>query len=267
MGASGSRLQALPLNPDFQPKKKKQRTKPQQVWSQPADTSMGKHAGTQLFMLLDTLKKRNGPMSFDDLNIMTGRLLDNLDLLAQFEANPQVMKNPVNGLYSFQFEHEAVASREDLLKEIKTHSRRGGGLSVASLRSRWNGAPEVIQTLEDEGLVLVTRTTKDGVQGQPKMVFWNDIQPSEGGKPIDAEFLTMWNDLKWPGELDLDRALAQLGQTPARTSATPVKAHARNGKKKEKKAQRARHAKIQNTHLNIDLTKDYVPPGEGSGKM
>lgn len=58
-------------------------------------------------------------------------------------------------------------------------------MSVASLRSRWNGAPEVIQTLEDEGLVLVTRTTKDGVQGQPKMVFWNDIQPSDGGKQIE----------------------------------------------------------------------------------
>lgn len=28
IGASGSRVQALPLNPDFQPKKKKQRTKP-----------------------------------------------------------------------------------------------------------------------------------------------------------------------------------------------------------------------------------------------
>lgn len=83
-----------------------------------------------------------------------------------------------------------------------------------------------------------------------------------------AEFVTLWNDLKWPGENDLDRALAQLGQTPARTSANPVKATGRN-KKKEKKSQRQRHAKIQNTHLNIDLTKDYVPPtsADASTKM
>jgi len=217
-------------------------------------------------MIMDILKKRNGPISFGDLNILTNNLLNDPDLLARFEAQPQVLKNPVNGLYSYHFEHEAVASREDLLKEIKTHSRRGGGLSIASLKARWNGAPEVIQKLEEEGLVLVTRATKDSVQGQPKMVFWNDIQPSEGGKQIEQEFLTTWNDLKWPGEADLERSLIQLGQTPAQTTSSPVKAVIKD-KKKNKKASRQRQAKIQNTHLDIDLTKDYVPPTEPSTKM
>lgn len=41
-------------------------------------------------------------MSFDDLNIMTQGLLNEPDLVAKFEATPQVIKNPVNGLYSFQ---------------------------------------------------------------------------------------------------------------------------------------------------------------------
>lgn len=77
-----------------------------------------------------------------------------------------------------QLEQEAVASKEDLLKEIKTHTRRGGGLSVAGLKQRWGSAGAEIEKLEQEGLVLVTRTVKEGAVGQPKMVFWNDIPPT-----------------------------------------------------------------------------------------
>lgn len=82
-----------------------------------------------------------------------------------------------------QAEQEAVASKEDLLKEIKTHTRRGGGLAISSLKQRWASAGAEIEKLEQEGLVLVTRTTKDGIVGQPKMVFWNDIPPTavDGG--------------------------------------------------------------------------------------
>ena len=40
----------------------------------------------------------------------------------------------------------------------------------------------MIEELESEGLILVTRSSKDG---QPKMVFWNDIPPQEGGKQIE----------------------------------------------------------------------------------
>jgi hypothetical protein len=33
---------------------------------------------------------------------MTNDLLSDPDMLARFEAQPQVLKNPVNGLYSYQ---------------------------------------------------------------------------------------------------------------------------------------------------------------------
>lgn len=71
----------------------------------------------------------------------------------------------------------------------------------------------------------------------------------------------MWNDLKWPLEADIERSLIQLGQTVAQTTAGPVKSVIKD-KKGKKKSNRMRHAKIQNTHLNIDLTKDYVPAPE-----
>ncbi len=90
-------------------------------------------------------------------------------------------------------QHETFASRDELLKEIKSHSRRGGGLSFNQLKTTWNGAPAVIEELESEGLILVTRSSKDG---QPKMVFWNDIPPQEGGKQIEpGEHITFGSAL------------------------------------------------------------------------
>jgi transcription initiation factor TFIIE subunit beta len=80
----------------------------------------------------------------------------------------------------YQFEQEAVASREDLLKEIKSSSRKGGGLSIKGLKDRWASAVTEIEALEMEGLVLVTRPMKEGVPGPPKMVFWNDLPPKDG---------------------------------------------------------------------------------------
>lgn len=209
-----------------------------------------------------------------------------------------------------------MASRDDLLKEIKSHSRRGGGISIQSLRTRWAGAPAVIEKLEEDGLVLVTRTMKEGQapgQGQPKMVFWNDLQPSEGGKQIEngmshfassfltsagsslldilsislhtrfvthslanspgvslptLEFLDMWSSLRWPIPADVEKSLLALGQTPARTSSSTLTSSSTTRKEKgKKKANRMRHAKIQNTHLDIDLTRDYVPPNQDPPKM
>ena len=80
-----------------------------------------------------------------------------------------------------------------------------------------------------------------------------------------SEFLSMWNGLKWPAtDADLDTSLRSLGVAPAQTTEGPVKANLKdNNKKKRRNQNRARHAKIQNTHLDIDLTKDYVP-GEAS---
>jgi hypothetical protein len=72
----------------------------------------------------------------------------------------------------------------------------------------------------------------------------------------------MWNDLKWPSTVpeELEKALHLLGQTPAQTTATPVKSQNRDRKKRKGQA-RVRTSKILNTHLDIDLTKDYVVPG------
>src|SRR5205807_116133 len=52
-------------------------------------------------------------------------------------------------------------------------TRRGGGISVRTLKESWKDAPTAIEELEKEGEVFVTRTLRDG---QMRMVFWNELQ-------------------------------------------------------------------------------------------
>jgi len=95
---------------------------------------------------------------------------------------------------------------------------------VRALKESWKEAPQAIEELEKEGEVLVTRTVKDG---QLRMVFWNEIKPTEegGGIPVEKgtfagsvyfdtaslhflEFLDLWHSLKVPNDVDLLRQLA-----------------------------------------------------------
>ena len=47
---------------------------------------------------------------------------------------------------------------------------------MRNLKDSWKDAPQAIEELEKSGDVLVTRTTKDM---QMRMVFWNEIPPSD----------------------------------------------------------------------------------------
>ena len=55
---------------------------------------------------------------------------------------------------------------------------------MRALKESWKEAPQAIEELEKEGEVLVTRTVKDG---QLRMVFWNEIKPTEeeGGTLVE----------------------------------------------------------------------------------
>lgn len=64
------------------------------------------------------------------------------------------------------------------MTEIERQTKKGGGISVRVLKESWKEAPQAIEELEKEGEVLVTRTMKDG---QLRMVFWNEIKPTESG--------------------------------------------------------------------------------------
>ena len=77
-----------------------------------------------------------------------------------------------------------MRNKAALLTEIQRSTRKGGGLSVRTLKESWKEAPQAIEELEKEGEVYVTRTLKDG---QMRMVFWNEMKPTEeqGGMPVE----------------------------------------------------------------------------------
>ncbi|TFK36511.1 transcription initiation factor IIE subunit beta [Crucibulum laeve] len=243
--------------------KKNKRPKTNVVYSQPADTGTGMNVNTQLVYAVNHLKSTHNPMRLQDIAILTETPIDTDPVLREkFKAHDRIHYDPKTDLYSYKHEFN-FRNKAALLTEIQRQTRKGGGLSVRALKESWKEAPQAIEELEKEGEVLVTRTTKDG---QLRMVFWNEIKPTDeaGGKPVEKEFNDLWHSLKVPNDVDLLKQLASEGlQVTAAESIVPK---APTGKKKGKRggAPRQRQVRITNTHLKgeIDLSRDYVIPGK-----
>ncbi|KAG8905173.1 hypothetical protein FRB99_000587 [Tulasnella sp. 403] len=236
---------------------KKKKHKAEVVWSQPSDTGTGIQRGTQLAFALDYLKKSQNPIRLEDLAVYSNvpSLITDATLLAAFESDPNVNKNPNNGLYTWK---RVYASRtpEQLLNEIRTKGRDGGGLSVKQLKEGFPDVVQHIEELERQGHVLVTRATKDN---QPKHVFWNEITVEQGGKQVDEEFRKLWDGLANPVEADILRSLERDGLQATASETLPAKQLPKKRSKKPKTSNRVH--KITNTHIaDVDLTKDFVKP-------
>ena len=175
------------------------------VYSQPADTGTGQNINTQLVYAVNHLKQNNGPMRLQDLAIITNIPVDtDKVLLEKFKAHDRVIHDTKTDLYSYRVrvtiavillfrapglistpQHDFnVRNKISLLTEIQRQTRKGGGLSVRTLKESWKEAPQAIEELEKEGEVYVTRTLKDG---QLRMVFWNEIKPKEEGDGMLVE--------------------------------------------------------------------------------
>ncbi|OSD03654.1 transcription initiation factor IIE subunit beta [Trametes coccinea BRFM310] len=247
---------------DAESSKKKKRPKSNVVYSQPADTGTGTNVNTQLVYLVNHLKQNGNPMRLQDLAILTNTPVDtDKVLLEKFRAHDRVIHDPKTDLYSYRHDFN-VRNKAALLTEIQRQTRKGGGLSVRTLKESWKEAPQAIEELEKEGEVYVTRTLKDG---QMRMVFWNEVKPTEeqGGMPVEKEFHDLWHELEVPNDVDLLKALASEG-LQATASAAPVVKPGGAKKKGKKSAPRHRQFRITNTHLKgtIDLSRDYVAPGK-----
>ncbi|KZV72420.1 transcription initiation factor IIE subunit beta [Peniophora sp. CONT] len=253
--------------------KKKKRPKPNEVYSQPADTGTGQNINTQLVYAIEYLKTKNGPARIEDISIVTNTPLDtNQALLDKFLKHERVEYDPKTKLYSYKHEYN-IRNKAALLTEIQRETRRGGGFSVKIIKESWPSAPTALEELEKEGDVFITRTNKDGAM---KMVYWNETKLRKGeevaslegakngtGFSVEKEFNDLWHALNVPNDVDLLRQLENEGLQAAASEAPTIKGPL--GKKKKKSAPRQRQAKITNTHLKgtgIDLTKDYVAPGK-----
>ncbi|KAF7367270.1 Transcription initiation factor IIE subunit beta [Mycena sanguinolenta] len=252
-------------DPDFVPSssKKKPRPKSNVVWSQPADTGSGNNVNTQLVYAVEYLKGTPNPTRLQDIALLTNTpLLEDPVLLEKFKAHDRIEYNPKTDLYSYKHEYN-FRSKPALLTEIQRATKSGRGIHVKALKEAWKEAPTAIEELEEEGEVMVTRTVKDG---QLRMVFWNEIKPNEesGGMPVEQEFMDLWHSLKLPDDVELRRELAKEGLQLTTAAQAPVRAPTTKKKGKRGGAPRQRQVRITNTHLagDIDLTRDYAPPGK-----
>ncbi|KAK7688504.1 hypothetical protein QCA50_008042 [Cerrena zonata] len=257
--------QPPPLQPtegEASSSKKKKRPKSNVVYSQPADTGTGTNVNTQLVYAVNHLKSNGHPMRLQDLAIITNTPLDtDTFLLEKFRSHDRVIHDPKTDLYSYRHDFN-VRNKVSLLTEIQRQTRKGGGLSVRTLKESWKEAPQAIEELEKEGEVFVTRTLKDG---QLRMVFWNEIKPNEeqGGTQVEKEFLDLWHSLEVPNDVDLLKQLANEG-LQATAAETLVPKGPVNKKKGKKNTQKQRPIRLTNQHLKgqVDLSKDYVPAGK-----
>ncbi|KAH9922334.1 transcription initiation factor IIE subunit beta [Epithele typhae] len=229
--------------------KKKKRPKSNIVYSQPADTGSGTNINTQLVYLVNHLKSHGNPMRLQDLAIYTSTPVDtDKVLLEKFRGHDRVVHDPKTDLYSYRHDFN-VRNKAALLTEIQRQTRKGGGLSIRTLKESWKEAPQAVEELEKEGEVYVTRTMKDN---QMRMVFWNEVKPVEdqGGMAVDTEFSDLWHKLEVPNDVDLLKALASEG-LQATAAAAP------------------RQVRITNTHLKgtIDLSRDYITYDEYSAPI
>lgn len=127
-------------------------------------------------------------MRLQDIAIVTETPLDtDSALLEKFKNHDRILYDPKTDLYSYKHEY-TFRNKAALLTEIQRQTRKGGGISVRTLKESWKEAPQAIEELEKEGEVLVTRTVKDG---QLRMVFWNEIKPTEenGGLAVEKGVL------------------------------------------------------------------------------
>ncbi|KAG5646178.1 hypothetical protein DXG03_004231 [Asterophora parasitica] len=251
--ASEPQASASPT-PEVSSSPKKKRPKTNIVYSQPADTGTGTNINTQLVYAVNHLK---------DIAIVTNTPLDtDHALLEKFKAHDRIAWDPKTDLYSYKHEFN-FRNKAALLVEIQRQTRKGGGISVRALKESWKEAPAAIEELEKEGEVLVTRTVKDG---QLRMVFWNEIKPTEdsGGVAVEKEFNDLWHSLKVPNDVDLLRQLASEGLQVTNAETLAPKAPATKKKGKRGGAPRQRQVRITNTHMKgeIDLSRDYVAPGK-----
>ncbi|PPQ69971.1 hypothetical protein CVT24_003675 [Panaeolus cyanescens] len=243
------------------PKKKKPKTNI--VYSQPADTGTGTNINTQLVYAVNHLKSTQNPMRLQDIAIVTNTPLDTDPvLLEKFKAHDRVLYDPKTDLYSYKHEY-TFRNKAALLTEIQRQTRKGGGISVRTLKESWKEAPQAIEELEKEGEVLVTRTVKDG---QLRMVFWNEIKPTEegGGMPVEKEFHDLWHSLKVPNDVDLLKQLESEGLQATAAESTVPKVPNGNAKKKGKKggAPKQRQVRITNTHLKNEFDLGNVNGGK-----
>lgn len=220
------------------------------VYSQPADTGTGNNIMTQITYAIEHLKRKGTTQTIDDI-LSYLSLLNREDLykktIAQILRGHEKVEysSREGGTYRFRPIHN-IRSGEALLRHLQSQST-AQGVNVRDLRDGWAGAEDVINQLEAQGKLLVTRNKKDN---HAKMVWPNDPSLIQS---VDEEFQALWHKVRLPEPTDLVHELEKAGLTPANKNKV-----AKAGPKIQEKKRKNPRAGGKKTNLHMEgVLKDY----------
>jgi len=223
-----------------------------QIYSQPASTSTGSDARTNVLFAVCRLKEKS-PQSIPADELISFVLsasarqdAQRVNLFTYFlKANEKVNYDSKTDSYSFRPVH-SIFDADGLLHYLQKQDT-ALGISVRDLKDGWPNATDAIDELESQHKLLVTRNKKDNV---PRMVWLDD--PTLHVR-LDQEYKDLWEKIVVPEKHDdVIKELVKDGLKPAGTVSV-VKA-VKKAEKKKKKPRRG--AKITNTHMG-DVFKNY----------
>jgi transcription initiation factor TFIIE subunit beta len=222
------------------------------IYSQPASTSTGQDARTNVLYAISRLKEKS-PQAIpgDELvsyvlpaQAVSGDPQRVKLFLTFLNNNEKVNYHRDTDSYSFRPLHN-IFTAEDLLAYLQ-RQETATGISVRDLKDGWADVETTIDKLEKEHKLLVTRNKKDN---HPRMVWIDD--PTLW-LTIDGEYKEIWENIPVPEKPDdVIQALKAAGFKPAGTVSKPVVKKVEKGKKKVRRGH-----KTTNTHMQ-GLFKDY----------
>ncbi|KAK6594981.1 transcription initiation factor iie subunit beta [Botrytis cinerea] len=214
------------------PKRKREPTNV--VYSQPASTGYGTEAFTQVTYVIEFLKKKDEPKTFQEI----------LEYLSQVHVE-QSKKQLI----------AQILRRHDRVQWIADPKLKVQAWDSGTFKHRpiigdgWPDCEDAINELEKEYKILVTRTKKDN---HARMIWINDPTLIH---PVESEFQVMWHRTELPSVDDLVRKLLENGQKPASEDPSKRVKVAPKAKEKKRKAPR-KGGRTTNTHM-AHLLNDY----------
>lgn len=222
------------------------------IYSQPASTSTGQDARTNVLYAITRLKEKS-PQAIprDELiaHVLPRQAVSNdpqrVGLFLTFlNNNEKVTYHRDTDSYSFRPLHD-IFTADDLLTYLQKQET-ATGISVRDLKDGWADVETTIDRLENEHRLLVTRNKKDN---HPRMVWIDDATL---WLTVDGEYKDIWENIPVPEKPDdVIQALKSAGFKPAGTVSQPKTKKVEKSKKKVRRGH-----KTTNTHM-AGLFKDY----------
>ncbi|KAI9741358.1 MAG: hypothetical protein M1834_003075 [Cirrosporium novae-zelandiae] len=221
---------------------------------QPPETGVGENVMTQIHTATDYIKRKNIPLSFDD--IISYLSIQHCDASWRdsvrhiLEGHGKIQYDPqgAGGAGSFSYRPMLpIRNGDELLAYLQSQKTAEGVKVNPDLKDGWPDCEPTIDKLETQGKVLVSRFHKEN---RAKKIWLNDASLRN---TIDGEFQTLWHKIRLPASENLAEELEKVNMVPT-SKKKEVSQKPKTQEKKRKKPRRV--GKTTNKHME-NILRDY----------